>query len=88
MTKRKSPGFPLIREGDSERFKAAVKWAQREGFTISRPSPFQLCIGPYSFYPDQATFNLQGHKRSRLRGFPAFKAAILAWRDEERSEWR
>jgi hypothetical protein len=81
MAKKKIP-LPLRRQTDPIYFLAVVNWCESMGLPIVRCSPYQLKIGPWSFYT-RGSFHRDGDTKRRGMGFAAFKVAVEIWLEEE-----
>lgn len=59
---------------DSANMKAAINWLEKQGFSVRRPTEWQLKVGPINFYPDRGTIICDGEVEPLLhRGLSAFQ---------------
>ena len=62
---------------DSPAMQAALGWLTQAGLRFTRPTRYQLKIGPLSFYPDKGTLYRDGDRQALPeRGLPALQALL------------
>jgi hypothetical protein len=75
---RHSPTItPTSYADDSQAMRAALRWLAQAGLRFTRPTRYQLKIGPLSFYPDKGTLYRDGDRQALPeRGLPALQALL------------
>jgi hypothetical protein len=73
---RFQPVNQLSEEGDPPEMTAAIEWLIKSRIPVCRASPFQLKIGPLSFYPGSGTINYDNCRREPVRGLGGLKTLL------------
>jgi hypothetical protein len=75
---------PLRQPMDSAKMQQAIDWLEEQGYPVSRPTEWQLKIGPFNFYPDKGTILRDGDRQPHSgRGLAALEK-LLARQPRER----
>lgn len=68
---------PLRYPGDSPKMNEAINWLEKHGYSVSRPTKWQLKIGPFNFYPDKGTIHQdRNHQPHPDRGLAALQRLL------------
>ncbi len=68
---------PLRRPTDTAALTEALNWLDAQGIRYTRPTEWQLKIGPYSFWPGKGTIHRDGDRQPHPdRGLPALQQLL------------
>lgn len=68
----KKPSGPLHQDGDSQAMTTAVNQLVELKVKLRRPSPYQLKVGCWNFWPDKETIQRDSQCSAPERGLQAF----------------
>lgn len=72
---------------DGYKIRAVIDWCEASGLPVERCTYHQLRIGPWNYWPETGVFRFEAEPASPMKGFDAFKTALSAWIEKERSEY-
>ena len=76
-TPHNTTATPTTYPDDSPAMRAALHWLTQAGVVFTRPTRYQLKIGPLSFYPDKGTLYRDGDRQALPdRGLPALQRLL------------
>ncbi len=73
------PVHPLRLPYDLAHTTAVIDWAENEGFPVTRPTEYQIKIGPWNYYPKRQKFYSDVNPAQTQQDFENFKRAVLRW---------
>ncbi|ARR52351.1 hypothetical protein HY78_02195 [Rhizorhabdus wittichii DC-6] len=69
----------LRQPDDTPQFRAAIDWLDNQGFKATRPSPHQLKIGPFNFYPNKGSWNSDFDPKRKTGGLKVIEKKLRGW---------
>jgi hypothetical protein len=65
----------------------ALAWLDAHGIRVTRPTAWQLKIGPYNYYPDKGTIHRDGDRQPHPeRGLPALQQLLHPFLEAEMAQ--